>query len=85
MQLAKQPEKNKVCIVLTDGGVGDMKHFDEKYFKPMKDKGILSVGFGLECYEDMSKFCLGNSKEIDNPSLLPVEFSNLLKSLIKKK
>lgn len=85
MRLEHQPHKNKVCVVLTDGGVGDMNHFDETYFKPMAKKGILSVGFGIACEKAMAKLCMGNSKVLDNPSELPMEFTNLLKSLIKGK
>lgn len=85
MKLEKQPEKNKVCIVLTDGGVGDMKWYDGNYFEPMKKRGVLSVGFGIECEQEMAKLCMGNSKVLENASTLPIEFSNLLKSLIKRK
>lgn len=85
LTLEKQPEKNKVCIVLTDGGVGEIKQFDRDFFIPMSKKGIVSVGFGIACEERIVELCMGNSKLLDNPSELPIEFTNLLKSLIKRK
>ncbi len=83
LSILKQPEKNKVVIVLSDGGVGDVKRFDRDYFQPWKEKGVTSVGFGIECEEQMAQLCLGNSKVLDNASELPQEFTNLIKSLIK--
>lgn len=85
MTLEKQPEKNKVCIVLTDGGVDSIEYFDREFFLPMKQRGVISMGYGIECYKDMEKLCMGNAKVLENASHLPIEFSNLLKSLIKKK
>ena len=84
-KIHSQAEKNKVVIVLTDGGVGDMKWFDRTYFIPWLKKGIKSVVFGVECESEMKNLCMGNSRLLDNASQLPVEFSNLLKSLIKRK
>lgn len=85
LKLKDQPEKNKIVIVLTDGGVGDMQWYDDTYFIPWAKKGIKSVGFGIECESAMKDLCMGNSRLLDNASALPVEFSNLLKSLIKRK
>lgn len=85
MKLLQQPEKNKVCVVLTDGGVGDHKWFDKQYFEPLKDKGGISVAFGLECGKDVETLCMGNSKSIENASTLPIEFAELIKGLIRRK
>lgn len=85
MSLEKQEQKNKVCIVLTDGGVGNIKSFDNQFFIPMSKKGIVSVGFGIACEKQIVDLCMGNSKLLDNASELPAEFTNLLKSLIKRK
>lgn len=85
MKLELQPEANKVCIVLSDGGVGDAKHFDNQFFEPMAKKGIKSVAFGIECGNDVAKLCMGNSRAIDSANKLPIEFANLIKSLIKRK
>lgn len=85
LKIHDQPERNKIVVVLTDGGVGDPERFDNDYFIPWKKEGIKSVGFGIECEEEMADLCEGNSKVLDNASELPVEFSNLLKNLIKRK
>lgn len=84
LEIGKQKERNKVVIVLTDGDVGRPEEFDEKFFIPWSKQGIKSVGFGLECEESMARLAMGNSKVLKNASALPVEFSNLLKSLIKR-
>lgn len=88
LHIEQRPEHNRVVVVLSDGGVGGMgviKELDDKYFKPMADKNILSVGFGIECEDQMQHLCLGNSKVLSNANELPIEFSNLIKTLIKKK
>lgn len=85
LKLKDQPEKNKIVIVLTDGGVGGVQSFDTDFFIPWTKKGIKSVGFGIECESAMKDLCMGNSRLLDNASQLPVEFGNLLKSLIKRK
>lgn len=84
-KIHSQPEKNKVVIVLSDGGVGHIPSFDEQYFMPWAKKGIKSVGFGIECGDDIKQLAMGNSRSLDTASQLPVEFSNLLKDLIKRK
>jgi hypothetical protein len=85
LQLEKQPQQSKVCVVLTDGGVGDHKWFDQNYFIPMQKRGVLSIAFGLECGDDVKHLCMGNSVRMDNASSLPFEFARLVKSLIKRK
>lgn len=85
LKIHDQPERNKVVVVLTDGGVGSPSHFDDQYFIPWSKRNIKSVGFGVECEPQMKDLCMGNSKLLDNASALPVEFSNLLKGLIKRK
>lgn len=85
LSIHKQTEKNKVVVVLTDGGVGGVKSFDQRYFIPWAKQGIKSVGFGIECEREMADLCQGNSKVLKNATQLPVEFSNLLKSLIRKR
>lgn len=85
LKIHSRPEKNKVVIVLTDGGVGTPEYFDTQYFIPWQKKNVKSVGFGIECEPQMAQLCMGNSKSLDNAADLPVEFSNLLKSLIKRK
>lgn len=84
LKVHERPERNKVVIVLTDGGVGQPSEFDTRYFEPWLKNGIKSVGFGVECEKEMAQLCMGNSKLLDNASQLPVEFSNLLKEVIKR-
>ncbi len=84
IKIQHQPERNKVLIVLTDGGVGDVQYYDQQFFVPMSKKGIKSVGFGIECESQMKDLCMSNSKLLDNASELPEEFSTLLKNLIKR-
>lgn len=85
MKLEQQPQKNKVCVVLTDGGVGDIRSFDRNYFEPMQKKGIVSLAFGINCERELANMCMGNSKVLDNPGELPAEFTALVKRLIKRK
>lgn len=86
LKIKQQPERNKVVIVLSDGGVSsDMKWFDDNYFIPWSKLGIKSVGVGIECEPKMAELCMGNSKVLESASQLPVEFSNILKTLIKRK
>lgn len=77
-------------IVLTDGGVGDADYYNREYFAKWREKhNIKSLAFGLELstheYSGLEKLCEGNGKVIENASQLPIEFTNLLKNLIKRK
>lgn len=86
LKLKKRDEKNKIAIVITDGGVGNPGYFDEQYFKPWLEKlNIKSIGIGIECEAQMAKLCMGNSKVLRNASELPIEFSSIIKTLIKRK
>lgn len=87
MKLKERPERNKVAIVLTDGGVGDADMYNQKYFNPMwKNDHIKSLAFGLEISErEISKLCNGTGKAIKNAVEVPYVFADLLKSLILKK
>lgn len=85
--LKNRPEKNKVCIVLTDGGVGDQDFYNNRYFKPMLDKhNIKSLAFGLEIgIKEIQKLCNNTGRAIANAVEVPYIFADLLKSLIIKK
>ena len=85
LALKHRPERNKVVVVLSDGGVSSIPWYNEHYFQPWKAKGIHSIGIGIECEEAMAELCLGNSKVLENASELPIEFSGIIKSLIKRK
>ena len=84
LKIHSRSERNKVVIVLTDGGIGGAEYYDTKYFIPWEKKGIKSLGFGVECEEEMKRLCQGKSKLLNNASQMPVEFSNLLKAVIKR-
>lgn len=84
-KLEKQPQRNKVLIVLTDGGVGNPKSLDTEFFEPMSKRGVVSMGFGIECYEEMKDLCMGNGKNIESAHSLPLEFVDVIKRLIRKK
>ena len=84
LKIEHQTEKNRIVVVLTDGGVGNVAEFDKNYFLPWKKKNIKSVGFGIECELEMARLCMGNSRMLKSASQLPTEFSKLLKELIKR-
>lgn len=85
LQLKDREEKNKIAIVITDGGVGYPQQFDDRYFIPWAKKGIKSVGIGIECEPQMKDLCMGNSKVLENASQMPPEFAEIIKTLIKRK
>lgn len=85
LKIEKRAERNKVVIVLSDGGVGNIENYNEQYFRPMTKRGVKSVGFGIECEQQMAELCEGNSKVLENANSLPLEFASLVKSLINKK
>lgn len=87
MKLKERTERNKVCIVLTDGGVGSSSSYNEKYFNPMLQKDhIKSLAFGLEISQkEIGELCNGTGRAIENAVEVPYIFSDLLKSLIMKK
>ena len=85
LKLKNRDEKNRIAIVITDGGVGYPHVFDERYFIPWSKQGIKSLGIGIECESQMKDLCMGNSKVMDNSSQLPLEFVSIIKTLIKRK
>lgn len=85
-ELMKQPETNKVCVVLTDGYVSDTGYLDRNYFRPMAAKNAKSLAIGIGTSEDeMKRLCMGNGRNIDNAVKLPDVFVDILKDLIFKK
>ncbi len=87
MKLKERTERNKICIVLTDGGVGDSHGYNAKYFRPMLQKDhIKSLAFGLEItQQEIEVLCNNTGRAIENAVEVPYVFSDLLKSLIVKK
>ena len=84
LKLHTREEKNKIAIIITDGGVGNVQTFDTQFFIPWTKKGIKSVGIGIECEAQMSKLCMGNSKVLENANQMPIEFASIIKNLIKR-
>ena len=82
MTIKFRPEKNKVCIVLTDGGVGRPEYYNQEYFQPMqKNDHIQSLAFGLEISQhEIGELCNGTGRAIKNAVEVPYVFSDLLKS-----
>ncbi len=87
MKLKDRVERNKICIVLTDGGVGDPEGYNAQFFRPMLQKDhIKSLAFGLEIKkQEIEKLCNGTGRAIENAVEVPYVFADLLKSLMIKK
>lgn len=87
MKLKERTERNKICIVLTDGGVGNQDMYNRDYFAPMLQKDhIKSLAFGLEISQnEIGRLCNGTGVAIKNAVEVPYIFSDLLKSLMVKK
>lgn len=84
LQIHKQPEANKVVLVLSDGDTESHKDLDNQFFVPWEKKGIKSMGIGIECGDRIKSLCNNNSLAITNSAELPAEFANLLKKFIKR-
>ncbi len=84
-RISYRPEKNKVMIVLSDGGVGNYDYY-KPYFQDLNKKNIKYMGVGIDCGDEIVKlFGEKNGLAIDNIELLPLELTNLLKSIITSK
>jgi hypothetical protein len=84
VEVHKQPEANKICVVLSDGDTESHDELDQQFFVPWEKKGIKSIGVGIEVGERIKTLCHNNGIAIDHSNQLPTEFSNLLKKLIKR-
>jgi hypothetical protein len=88
LTIQKRPEKNKVVVVLTDGGVGGgmAEFYDRRYFAPLAGKGIKSVALGIETTQpEIQDLCLKTGKAIGNAAAMPLAFSELVKNLMVRK
>lgn len=85
LSILKRFEKNKVAIILSDGGVGSTDYYNRQYFTPWEKKGIKSIAVGLECGEGVKQLCNGNSISINVANRLPIEFAKMLKGLILRR
>lgn len=84
IQLQKQPENNKVMVILSDGDTESHRKLDDENFIPLSKKGIKSMAIGLECGDDVKTLCMGNSTAVEQSTEMPEVFTNLLKTLIKR-
>ena len=75
-------ERNKIMILLSDGGVGS-KEFYDSYFKDFEKHKIQTIGVGLCCGNEIVDLCKGNGFVTDEVGKLPLKFVELLKSIIK--
>ena len=85
LKIHAQTEKNKIVIVLSDGGVGNMEYYDNNYFIPWAKKNVKTIGIGIECGNEMDRMAQGTGRSLKSASELPEEFSRILKTLIKRK
>lgn len=84
--LEKQPEKNKVMIIISDGAIGGgIKSVHETYMDKLKKKGMKFIGVGLNCDDSIVRLCYNNGFVTDIPDKLPVLFSDMLKQVIFQK
>lgn len=84
--LAERDEKNKILIILSDGGVSYGKIDYEKLFQKLYDKNrIKTLGIGINCGDEIVKLCLNQGVSVDVPAALPEAFSDILKQTILNK
>jgi len=86
-KIQERTEKNKVMLIISDGGVGSM-HFSEyqERFRDMKKKHkVQTIGVGIGCGDSVKELCLGNGFAIDMPRELPDIFIKVLKDTLKMK
>jgi predicted metal-dependent peptidase len=77
-------ERNKIVILLSDGGVDNFLECQEK-IKTFAKENIKTIGIGLQCGGSITQLCNGNGIEISEPQKLPDIFMGLIKNLLIKK
>ena len=80
--IEKREEKNRILVVLSDGGVGSTDELDQKYFSKLNKAGVKTIPIGIECGDEIERMCYGTGKSIDIASKLPDTFYDMLKDLI---
>lgn len=85
--IAKRWERNRIVVILSDGGVGSYKSADfyENHFKDWQKKGIKTIGIGLRCGDEVKTLCLGIGEAIDDVGTMPDIFSRILKEEIENR
>jgi hypothetical protein len=83
IDLMKQPEKNKIMVIISDGDIGSgIESCHTQYMDKYVKQGVKFIGVGLNCGENIVKLCYSNGFNTKNPSQLPKLFSDMLKGII---
>lgn len=84
-ELLKRPERNKILIVITDGGVGDPAYIKREYIDKFKQQGVQTYGFALEGDErDIEMLCeQGKGFNLTSTTQMIPHFTDLLKKLMR--
>lgn len=85
--IGKRSEKNRVVVILSDGGVAGYKdmNWHTKYFQNWQKKRIKTLGIGIQCGDEIKKLCLGVGEGIDDVATLPDTFAGILKKEIQER
>lgn len=93
-EIRKQPQNNKIMIILSDGYVGEYQeegtYYDRTpypvFFTDWKKKhNVKPIGIGVQCGDEIKNVCLGIGKGIENPAELPEAFVDIMKNEVFKK
>lgn len=84
-KILQRPERNKVMVLITDGGVGDPRYIKRTYVDEFKKKGVQSFGFALDGYpEEIRAMCEeGKGFNIPTPAKMIPAFEDLVRKLIR--
>lgn len=77
-KIANRHEKNRLLVVLSDGGVHGSYADD---IKKIKKKGVKVFGLGLNCGSEITRIC-GEGEAIDDAIFLPDVFTKLVKKVL---
>lgn len=82
MELERRTERNRILIILSDGGDNESPDYYTRYFDKFKKQRIKTIGIGIGSSE-IARYCK-KVIEIADVDTLPKEFSKLLKQLLLK-
>lgn len=84
-KITKRTERNRIIIVITDGGVGDSAFIKQRYVDELKKQGIQTYGYALDGYgPDIEAMCeVGKGINLKSPAEMIPHFMDLLKKLMK--
>lgn len=83
-KILKRPERNKIIIVISDGGVGNPAAIKKEYVDKMKLKGVQTYGFALDGDErEIQALCeMGKGFNLQSPTEMIPHFMGLIKKLM---